>query len=129
HQPERFAVPLRVRHPEPALQVLLRVVPFLVTYHHNLAVAKRRKPSDDCRVIPEGSVAMKLHEVVEHESGIVERERTVRMTRKLYPLPPCKLLEDVRSEPLDLLFEDGDLIGDIELIGHRPHVGDLLFEL
>ena len=65
HQPERLAVPLRPRHPEAAVGVLLGVAPLLVAEHHDRPAVEAGRAADQGRIVGEEAVAVQLDVLLE----------------------------------------------------------------
>src|SRR6266550_6004663 len=86
-QPQRLAVTLRMRHPEVALDQLLRAVTLLMGDHHDGPAGKTGRPADDGGVVAEAAVAVQLAEVLEDGAEVVERSGPVDVPGDLYDVP------------------------------------------
>ena len=75
-----------MRHPEVALEILLGVAAALLAHHHHRFTIEACPPANDRRVLTEQPVAVKLHEIGEAESDVVERERPLGVPSDLNAL-------------------------------------------
>ena len=131
-----FARALRLCVAEVARDLLLGVAPLLVPDDHHRLVAIRRKPGHDGRVVGEATVAVNLGEPGPEARDVVERVRTLRVSRHEHALPGRETREDVLPhlsrtplQPLDL----GNAIGrarlSLQLLDFLQVGGDGLLEL
>src|SRR5690606_3420445 len=131
HQAERLPVPLRVRHPEVALQVLLHVAPLLVPDHHDRPSIQARPAAHDRRGVAERAVAVQLDEIREDPGNVIERVRAAGVPRELGPLDRGQVPIRLGLELLEFPFQDRDLVGHVQSTLPREllQASDLLFEL
>ena len=121
HEAQRLSIALRMRHPEVALQVLLRVAAALVADHHHRLAVEARPPADDRGVLAERAVAVQLDEVGEAEPQVVVGERPLVAPRHLHALQRREVAIDRLAQLDELPLERRDLLHHVEL----PLVGEL----
>ncbi len=114
HHAQSLAITLGLGHAVVAAYALLGVATFLMTDEHHRPVLEPRRTADDGEVIAIHAIAVQLVEVIEDEAGVIERVRTLRMTRQLRDLPGRKIREDVLRELLALLLQARDLFLDVD---------------
>ena len=87
HEPQRLAIALGLGHAVVAPDPLLGVATLLVADEHDRHAGQPRNATDDGLVVGIHAIAVQLVEFIEDRHGIVERVRSLRMTRKLCNLP------------------------------------------
>src|SRR5439155_26986400 len=135
---KRLSVPLRMRHPEVSMNVLLGVAALLVPDQNDRDVLDLRQLREDAGIIPVSAVAVELEETGRDHLQVVERVGPPRMPRKLHPLPARQLGVDIAAEPLDLPLEAFELLrglrllrrcGGAEVLDAALQIHDRLFEI
>src|SRR5690606_30216275 len=131
HQAQRLAVPLRVRHPEVAAEVLLHVPPLLLPDDHDGLALQPRPAPHDRLVIPEAAVAVELNEVRERALDVIQGVWPLGMARELNALDGAQPAHALRLEPLQLALQHADLFRDVQAPGprHLLEPRDLLLQL
>src|SRR4030095_12862687 len=105
HESQGFAVALRPRNAEVAIDLLLGVAPLLLAEHHAWLAVEAGEPTDDCGIVGIRAVAVQFAEVAEHAVDVIERVRPLRMARDLRDLPRGELAVDFLGELLALLLQ------------------------
>jgi hypothetical protein len=120
-----------VRHPEVALEILLRVAASLLTHDHDRLAIQARPPPDDRRILTEQPIAVELHEVREAHPDVIECEGTLRIASHLDPLKRRQVLVDLGPKVIELPLEGRDLRVHTELLIPRQllQLIDLLLEV
>ena len=119
HEPERFAVAFRVRHPEVTAQVLLHVPALLLADDHDGAPVQACPPAYDGLVVAEVPVAVELHPVGEDALHVIERERPPRMTRDLDLLDGLQGVVRLALELAELPAQHIDFVGYVDAFAVR----------
>ena len=90
----------------------------------------KREAADDGQVIREGAVAMQFVKIGEKFAHIVERVRTLRMTRDLRNLPGRQIRVEILRELLALLGQPIDFFRNIDsgIVLNEAEFFDLRFE-
>jgi hypothetical protein len=131
HEAEGLAVALGVGHAEVAAEVLLGVAAALVADDHDGLAFETGPPAHDGRIVAEGAVAVGFNEVGEGEPQVVGGEGPFVAAGDLDALEGRQVFVDLGAELGQLLFEGGDLLGDLELLiaRHLFELVDLFLEL
>jgi hypothetical protein len=131
HETQRLAIPLGVRHPEVAPEILLRVPPALVADdHHRLTIESRPAPDDGC-VLAIETIAVQLDEVGEDRPEIIVGEGTLVGASDLHPLQRREVPVDLLAQLRDATLQGSDFLRDVKLalVGELLQLVDLLFQL
>src|SRR5438067_1932235 len=76
---KRFAIALRLGHAEVSVTTLFRVATLLMTNDDDRQTMKARKTANDCRILSEPLVTMKLDKVFKQPFNQIERVRPISM--------------------------------------------------
>src|SRR6267378_2665020 len=138
HEPHGFAVAFRPGHAEVSEDLLLGIASLLMAdYNHRLAV-ETGKTSDDRRIVGKRAVAVQFLEIGKQRGGVIERVRTLRVSRHLSDLPRGELSIDLLGERGALFLQALDFLGDVgrrvvlreaQLLDFRLELGDRLLEI
>ena len=82
HHPDRFAIALRMRRAEVAVDALLHVAALLGGDDQHFFAVKPRHAADDGGVVAKAAIAVNFAEIGEDALDVVERLRTLRMPRQ-----------------------------------------------
>ncbi|OPZ63735.1 MAG: hypothetical protein BWY83_03344 [bacterium ADurb.Bin478] len=105
HQPQRFAIALRMRHAKVTTELFLGLARFLMADHHHRLLLQTADAGDDGRVITEETVAVQFNEIGDHRLDVIQRVRPVGVTGQLHPLPARQFRIDLGAQAHDLRFE------------------------
>src|SRR5450759_393022 len=83
HQAHRLAITFGTRHAEIAHDLFLGIATFLMADHHHALPVETRQSGHDGLVIPKGAVAVQFFKIGEQMFDVIQRVRTLRMTRHL----------------------------------------------
>jgi hypothetical protein len=97
-EPKRLTVPFRIRHSEVALEALRRGATTLVPDDHDGNLSETGRSAYDGWIVSEESITVKLYEVAKYEFDIIERERSVEVSRQLYSLVRRELAVDILAD-------------------------------
>src|SRR5262249_49707118 len=109
HDAKSLAVAFWLRLAKIPHDPLLCVSSFLVPDDSDGAAIESRETSHDRFVVAKGAVAVKLHEVGQHQVDVVERIGPLRMAGDLCPLPRSEVSIELFAEISDLLAQPLEL--------------------
>ena len=131
HQALRLAVALGPRHAEIVLDARIGVVALLLAHDHDAAAVQPAEPADDGEVLAEGAVAGERRVVGDQPVDVALGVRALDMARHLDPLPRRQLGVGRAQQPLHLVLQAHDFVGDVYIagVGQVPELGNLAFQL
>ena len=109
----------------------LGVGALLMREHDDGAAAETAEPADDRAIFGESAIARKRREFRDQAGDVIAAMRPFGMARELDLLPRRELGIGLPQQPIDLVLEPLDLIGNIEIaaIGEMAKLFNLAFEL
>ena len=131
HQPHRFAVSTRSRHPEIAGDVLFGVAAFLMADQHHGSIAHPADTADQGLIVVTATIAVQFNPVVAEHLDEIQRARTLRMTGDLNFLSGSQPLKDLLTPTGREAFQLLKLLRDVDfrISGQLTDLLNLLLQL
>ena len=89
---------------------------------HDRRALEPRQAADDGQIVAVHAIAVQFMPVGENHGHIVERIRTLRMTRQLRDLPGGQIGKNAVGERPALRLQALDLFRDIDALSPRPGI-------
>ena len=103
-----------MRHPEVAVQVLLRVAAALVADQHHRLAFQPRPSGEDGRIFAKQPIAVQFHEIGEGQLDVVRGEGAARNPGYLHALQRRELPVDLDAKRAELLLKRLQLLVDVQ---------------
>ena len=129
HDPQRLAIPFRMRHAEVAIHALLGIACLLLADDDNFVAVEARHARNDRWVVGKSAIAVNLAPVGENAFDVIERVGALRMPRQLSLLPRAIAGMDLTTQGIDTFMQLFDLAASLLALPRNSlQVLDLLFD-